>query len=70
VLGDPTIFGNLMTPNEVLSAVEDQVWNPRAHGYAPSVGFEQARTAVANYHTTVDAPLSSKVLFIWVCDMA
>lgn len=36
--GDPTVFGNLPTNNEVTRAVKEVLDSGRCNGYAPSVG--------------------------------
>nr|CAD7568267.1 unnamed protein product [Timema californicum] len=38
VLGDPTVFGNLLPSPEVLDAVRESLGSLRYNGYAPSVG--------------------------------
>ena len=63
-LGDPTIFGNLSTHPCVLEAVRDQLANPKAHGYAPSTGFEHARAAIANFHSSPKVKYTSKDVVI------
>jgi hypothetical protein len=36
--GDPTIFGNLKPPVEVIEAVQESLLSIRYNGYAPSTG--------------------------------
>lgn len=48
-IGDPTLFGNLRPPPEVTDAVQKSVESYKYNGYAPSVGFQDAREAVAKY---------------------
>uniref|UniRef100_A0A1I8HPT6 Tyrosine aminotransferase n=1 Tax=Macrostomum lignano TaxID=282301 RepID=A0A1I8HPT6_9PLAT len=48
-IGDPTIFGNLSPPEQLLDLVDKRLRNGKCNGYAPSVGYEPARTAVAKY---------------------
>lgn len=38
VLGDPTVFGNLLPPEEVLDAVHGSLQSQSYNGYAPSTG--------------------------------
>lgn len=46
-LGDPTLFGNLRTAEEVTKAMMRVIVGNGANGYAASVGSEEARGAVA-----------------------
>ncbi|XP_050361316.1 tyrosine aminotransferase [Nymphalis io] len=48
-IGDPTTFGNLNPPEQVLQAVRDSVELTTSRGYAPSKGHYEARVAVAKY---------------------
>lgn len=48
-VGDPTVFGNLQPANEVLDAMKEVIDEKNFNGYAPSVGFIEARQAVAEY---------------------
>jgi len=57
-VGDPTAYGNLRVPDEVLDAAVD-VLRGRAHnGYAPSYGLAAAREAVAARYSLPTAPLT------------
>lgn len=47
--GDPTTFGNLPPANEVLEAVKEAIDSGNYNGYAPAIGFLEAREAVAEY---------------------
>lgn len=47
--GDPTTFGNLQPANEILDAMKTVIDEKNFNGYAPSVGFIEAREAVAEY---------------------
>jgi tyrosine aminotransferase len=38
VSGDPTTFGNLKPPVEVIEAVQESLLSIRYNGYAPSTG--------------------------------
>ncbi|RKP27179.1 tyrosine aminotransferase [Syncephalis pseudoplumigaleata] len=58
-LGDPTVFGNLSTHRTSIEAMEEAMQKPQTHGYAPSIGFEVARAAIAAHHSTPEAPLTS-----------
>ncbi|XP_011867961.1 PREDICTED: tyrosine aminotransferase [Vollenhovia emeryi] len=48
-IGDPTTFGNLKPPKEVIEAVQESVASQLYNGYAPSTGYLKAREAVAEY---------------------
>ncbi|XP_020277792.1 tyrosine aminotransferase [Pseudomyrmex gracilis] len=48
-IGDPTTFGNLKPPKEVIEAVQESVASQLYNGYAPSTGHQRAREAVAEY---------------------
>lgn len=46
-LGDPTVFGNLRTADEVKRALIKAIEKGEADGYAASIGMEKAREAIA-----------------------
>ncbi|XP_030036199.2 tyrosine aminotransferase [Manduca sexta] len=48
-VGDPTTFGNLNPPEQVLQAVHESVEWHISRGYAPAKGHAEARQAVAEY---------------------
>ncbi|GAB1870049.1 Tyrosine aminotransferase [Camponotus japonicus] len=48
-IGDPTTFGNLKPPKEVIEAVQESVASQLYNGYAPTIGYQRAREAVAEY---------------------
>ncbi|XP_068621400.1 tyrosine aminotransferase [Battus philenor] len=48
-VGDPTTFGNLNPPEQVLQAVRDCIELPSSRGYGPAKGHQEAREAVAEY---------------------
>ncbi|CAH4005921.1 unnamed protein product [Pieris brassicae] len=48
-IGDPTTFGNLNPPEQVLQAVRESVESHSSRGYAPAKGHLEARQAVAEY---------------------
>ncbi|GFG31578.1 hypothetical protein Cfor_08050, partial [Coptotermes formosanus] len=50
--GDPTVFGNLQPPVEVIEAVQESLLSIRYNGYAPSTGYHEAREAVARYSSS------------------
>ncbi|XP_076163991.1 tyrosine aminotransferase isoform X2 [Ptiloglossa arizonensis] len=51
-LGDPTTFGNLQLPTEVIEAVKESVVSQMYNGYAPSTGHHSAKAAVAEYSSS------------------
>ncbi|ORY90900.1 tyrosine aminotransferase [Leucosporidium creatinivorum] len=48
-LGDPTVFGNMPPHPAALDAIEASLRSGRADGYPESVGYADARQAVADY---------------------
>ncbi|XP_031345368.1 tyrosine aminotransferase [Photinus pyralis] len=48
-IGDPTVYGNLEPPNEVVQAVLEAVTDGKYNGYGPTVGTDESRKAVAKY---------------------
>lgn len=48
-LGDPTIFGNLNPPEQVLEAVRESIELGTSRSYGPAKGHLEARQAVAEY---------------------
>ncbi|XP_041989007.1 tyrosine aminotransferase [Aricia agestis] len=48
-IGDPTTFGNLNPPEQVIQAVREAVELHTSRGYGPSKGHLEAREAVAKY---------------------
>ena len=61
-LGDPTVYGNLRTADEVSAAVIKVVGEGGADGYAASVGMEGAREAIAGrYKERFGVNYNSKV---------
>lgn len=59
-IGDPTVFGNLPCSDFVKDAVCRSCKADKFNGYAPSVGYEKARAAVAEYEQCRDHPISAK----------
>ncbi|GAB0195342.1 tyrosine aminotransferase [Grus japonensis] len=59
-LGDPTVFGNLPTNDEVTRAVKEVLDSGHYNGYAPSVGYQSCREAVAAYYSCPEAPLEAQ----------
>ncbi|XP_028037349.1 tyrosine aminotransferase [Bombyx mandarina] len=48
-VGDPTTFGNLNPPDQVLQAVRESIEWHTSRGYGPAKGHIEARQAVAEY---------------------
>eukprot|EP00999_Lentomonas_sp_LEN2_P002718 NODE_591_length_1341_cov_89.591433_g552_i0.p1 GENE.NODE_591_length_1341_cov_89.591433_g552_i0~~NODE_591_length_1341_cov_89.591433_g552_i0.p1 ORF type:complete len:411 (-),score=82.04 NODE_591_length_1341_cov_89.591433_g552_i0:60-1292(-) len=63
-IGDPTVFGNLKTPEAAVDAVAEAVKSYKFNGYPPSVGYEAARQAIADEFSSDAAPLSAKDIVI------
>uniref|UniRef100_A0A8D0GDV6 Tyrosine aminotransferase n=1 Tax=Sphenodon punctatus TaxID=8508 RepID=A0A8D0GDV6_SPHPU len=59
-IGDPTVFGNLPTADEVTQAMKDALESGNYNGYAPSVGYQSCREAVAAYYSCPEAPLETQ----------
>ncbi|XP_029673623.1 tyrosine aminotransferase isoform X1 [Formica exsecta] len=59
-IGDPTTFGNLKPPKEVIEAVQESVASQLYNGYAPSTGYQRAREAVAEYSSNEFVKVDSK----------
>ncbi|XP_073440924.1 tyrosine aminotransferase [Dendrobates tinctorius] len=59
-IGDPTIFGNLPTDDEVVRAMKDAIDSQKYNGYAPSIGYQCSREVIAKYYTCPEAPLEAK----------
>ncbi|CAM9790910.1 tyrosine aminotransferase [Lampetra fluviatilis] len=59
-IGDPTVFRNLPTDNVVRTAVKEAIDSGNYDGYAPSIGYQQAREAIADYYTCAEAPLEAR----------
>ncbi|CAN7992065.1 unnamed protein product [Ixodes hexagonus] len=51
-IGDPTVFGNLVPCEEILSPIEESLRSLKHHGYIPSTGTLEAKQAVAEYSST------------------
>lgn len=51
-IGDPTTFGNLKPPKEVIEAVQESLNSQLYNGYAPSTGYQIAKEAVAEYSSS------------------
>ncbi|XP_048371893.1 tyrosine aminotransferase [Sphaerodactylus townsendi] len=59
-IGDPTVFGNLPTDEEVVQAMKDALDTGNYNGYAPSVGYQSCRDVVAKYYSCPEAPLEAQ----------
>lgn len=56
-LGDPTVHGNLNTPQVMVDAVKEIVEKHSANGYIASVGLPEARKAIAKRDSLPDFPV-------------
>ncbi|CAH0558156.1 unnamed protein product [Brassicogethes aeneus] len=63
-IGDPTVYGNLPQADETIKAVVKILEEGSCNGYAPSVGYEDSRRAVAEYlsHDGVEVDKKDVVL--------
>ncbi|XP_017886559.1 tyrosine aminotransferase [Ceratina calcarata] len=68
-IGDPTTFGNLKLPKEVLEAVQDSLTTQLYNGYAPSTGYQVARQAVAEYSSNESVQVDPKPENGWEIDL-
>lgn len=59
-IGDPTVFGNLKPPEEVIEAVQESLVSYKYNGYAASTGYQEAREAVAQYSSTSGVQVQSQ----------
>jgi tyrosine aminotransferase len=59
-IGDPTIFGNLPLDEIIEESVIESLQSRKRNGYAPSIGYEDTRAAIAAHYTRHEAPLTSK----------
>ncbi|KAK2170498.1 hypothetical protein NP493_1149g00075 [Ridgeia piscesae] len=70
-IGDPTVFGNLPPSTVASEAVVEATRSNKFNGYAPCVGYESARVAVAEYTSWPSAPITAKdVVFASGCSGA
>jgi len=58
-LGDPTVFGNYEPPPEAIEGIVEAVQSGKSNGYAPSIGYKEAREAVAEFITAETAPVNA-----------
>ncbi|CAG5133418.1 unnamed protein product, partial [Candidula unifasciata] len=63
-IGDPTTFGNLPISEICEKAVIESVKKRTFNGYAPSVGYEFARQAVAEYVSTPTSRVEAKDIIL------
>lgn len=59
-IGDPTVFGNLSVHEEIETSVIKSIKQCKYNGYAPSVGYELSRKAVAEYVSTENSKVEAK----------
>lgn len=63
-IGDPTTFGNLPLDELIEDAVVESLKSKKRNGYAPSVGYEDTRAAIAAHFTHPEAPLAAKDIIL------
>jgi len=63
-IGDPTVFGNLPTPEGIESALIQNLKSGKYNGYCPSTGLLMAREAIAKKEGTDAAPLTPNDVII------
>ncbi|XP_060643973.2 tyrosine aminotransferase [Anolis sagrei] len=59
-IGDPTVFGNLPTDEQVTQAMKAALDSGKYNGYAPSTGYLSSREVVARYYSCPEAPLEAQ----------
>jgi len=60
-LGDPTTYGNLACPPQLIDAMIENIRSQAFNGYKPSVGLPEARKALAEHYSFPNNPLSPDV---------
>nr|XP_022914391.1 tyrosine aminotransferase [Onthophagus taurus] len=63
-LGDPTVYGNLKPSQETLESILEVINECSSNGYAPCVGYESARLAVAEYLSHDGVEISPKDIIL------
>eukprot|EP00051_Salpingoeca_urceolata_P012565 m.155384 g.155384 ORF g.155384 m.155384 type:complete len:264 (+) comp17528_c0_seq2:1751-2542(+) len=63
-IGDPTVFGNLVVPEQALEAVSASLRSGKANGYAPSTGYESTRQAIADAFAAPGAAYAAKDVIV------
>jgi tyrosine aminotransferase len=63
-IGDPTVFGNLKTHEEVIDATVDAVKSFKSNGYTDSSGSPTAREAIAERFSLPEVPLTAADIVI------
>ncbi len=61
-IGDPTVFGNLRPDEVVVEAVKESLDSGKYNGYASSVGYPEAREAVADHVSCPGAEITGEIL--------
>jgi len=70
-IGDPTVFGNLKPPKELVEAIKESVESETFNGYGPSNGFLEARQAIVDYSREVQGDITpSDVIICSGCSCA
>lgn len=63
-IGDPTTFNNLPLDELIEDAVVESLKSRKRNGYAPSVGYEDTRAAIAAHFTRPEAPLTARDIIL------
>ncbi|PRP85862.1 tyrosine aminotransferase-like [Planoprotostelium fungivorum] len=63
-IGDPTVFGNLPTADNIIERLVENAQTGKYNGYCHSTGYEAARAAVARTHSTSRSPLTPSDIFL------
>jgi tyrosine aminotransferase len=63
-IGDPTVFGNLKTPQIAVDAVTEALTTYKANGYTDTEGSMRAREAVAEEYSSEEFKLNGKDVFM------
>lgn len=63
-IGDPTVFGNLPSPQGAVDAIIKNVRTGKFNGYCPSTGLVVAREAIAKFQGSEAAPLTAADIII------
>ncbi|KAK9872891.1 hypothetical protein WA026_020244 [Henosepilachna vigintioctopunctata] len=64
ISGDPTVFGNLKACKQTKEAIIKVIEEGNHDGYAPAVGFQNAREAVADYLSDDNVEYSSEDIIL------
>eukprot|EP01117_Protostelium_nocturnum_P011608 TRINITY_DN4215_c0_g1_i1.p1 TRINITY_DN4215_c0_g1~~TRINITY_DN4215_c0_g1_i1.p1 ORF type:complete len:418 (-),score=149.62 TRINITY_DN4215_c0_g1_i1:197-1450(-) len=63
-IGDPTVFGNLPTAENVAEKMIENIRSGKYNGYSHSAGYESARMAIAKKHSDSENKLEASDVFL------